>query len=634
MRWARWSLVAAVAGTTLAPRAAAQPSLDLRYFRPPADPRGGIVLEPTSTIGPGSIAMGLYGVYSHRPIVLAEDGHVVAKPIEHQVSFDVLAGVGVGTRAAAWIRVPAIGFQSGDDLASVVPESEPLPSVALGDIGAGLKLRLLASERTRWGLAAVGEVTMPTGDERSFVGEGVPTAVVRGLAERSADGWALRGLVGPRLRTEADRYFGVKVGQELEWAVGAVLRPSALGIDVRRRWELHADVHGAIPIDSEPFGRYRAPALAAFAARCRLTDVSVLGGVEAPLDSALGVPRVRAVLAVAWAPRFYDADHDGVADDRDRCLDVSEDRDGFSDQDGCVDLDDDQDGVLDEHDACRRIPEDRDGFQDDDGCPDPDNDGDGTPDVEDYCPDRAGIDEELGCPVLDTDADGVSDDRDWCPARGEDRDGFQDDDGCPDLDNDGDGIPDAEDTCPDDPGTYRAGSGQHGCPGPDRDGDSFDDDQEPCPDAPEDFDNSDDTDGCPEIEAAPHDPALGPLVTVEPADADLLVKWRSPLRFARTGGETTLSPASVSAVRALAQLLNDRPEWTARVSVRPDGPGVAAAQRADANARFLATTLRDLCHRESASLAESWASVTQRPATDPGGVLVVLVRIPPKDQAP
>lgn len=108
--------------------------------------------------------------------------------------------------------------------------------------------------------------------------------------------------------------------------------------------------------------------------------------------------------ALTWWPGSSDSDGDGVPDDRDRCPDQPEDRDGVNDLDGCPDLDNDGDGIPDDRDLCPNLAEDRDGFADDDGCPDLDNDGDGIPDARDRCPDQP-----------------------------EDVDGDADNDGCPDL---------------------------------------------------------------------------------------------------------------------------------------------------------------------------------------------------------
>ncbi|CAN5918606.1 hypothetical protein BH11MYX3_BH11MYX3_25200 [soil metagenome] len=65
-----------------------------------------------------------------------------------------------------------------------------------------------------------------------------------------------------------------------------------------------------------------------------------------------------------------DTDHDGVLDSVDRCPDAAEDRDGFSDDDGCPDSDSDGDRISDQDDKCPDSPESYNGYDDTDGCPD------------------------------------------------------------------------------------------------------------------------------------------------------------------------------------------------------------------------------------------------------------------------
>jgi len=83
----------------------------------------------------------------------------------------------------------------------------------------------------------------------------------------------------------------------------------------------------------------------------------------------MGTGPIRGMFTFSWAPRVHDADHDGVPDDVDQCRELSEDRDGFEDEDGCPDGDNDDDGVPDVDDKCPTQKEDEDGVDDDDGCP-------------------------------------------------------------------------------------------------------------------------------------------------------------------------------------------------------------------------------------------------------------------------
>lgn len=62
----------------------------------------------------------------------------------------------------------------------------------------------------------------------------------------------------------------------------------------------------------------------------------------------------------------------------------------------------DHDGIADNADRCPAEPEDCDGFEDGDGCPEDDNDGDGVPDHCDECPAMPGAAQnpKPGCPIL------------------------------------------------------------------------------------------------------------------------------------------------------------------------------------------------------------------------------------------
>jgi len=169
---------------------------------------------------------------------------------------------------------------------------------------------------------------------------------------------------------------------------------------------------------------------------------------------------------VGWNGRLkpQDKDKDFVLDKDDACPKIPEDIDNYEDSDGCPDLDNDHDAIPDSLDKCPNKAEDLDGFEDDDGCPDLDNDQDGISDSVDQCPNEAedldGFNDFDGCPDFDNDNDSVPDSLDKCPVVAEDRDGFEDDDGCPDLDNDLDGIVDSLDNCPDTPGV----ASENGCP--------------------------------------------------------------------------------------------------------------------------------------------------------------------------
>lgn len=168
----------------------------------------------------------------------------------------------------------------------------------------------------------------------------------------------------------------------------------------------------------------------------------------------------------------HDADHDGVADKKDKCKNTPA---GVKvDTHGCP-LDRDGDGIADYLDACPDVK----GMVTAKGCPDAD--GDSIADSEDKCPDVYGLASMQGCP--DKDRDGITDKDDSCP----DLPGTLAMHGCPDQDNDG--IADPDDACP----TEKGSAAMKGCP--DRDNDGIPDKDDKCPDVAGIAANK----GCPEV---------------------------------------------------------------------------------------------------------------------------------------
>ena len=396
MRWAFARLTLAVTLSVCAARAQDPvPSLDLRGFYPPSDPKGALYLEPATTPGPGNWDVGVWGSYALSPIVLNDaSGAEVATVIEHQVSVDYFASLGIGKRLALVLTVPTVVYQSGDDVGTLLercPTTGPmmecqqsdLPTTALGDIGFGLKATLAPpGELGGFGLAAVGMLFAPTGNPRSFVSDNSVRGELRVLGELQLLALAMRATAGARVRGAEQRLIDngtdeFDFGHELPWGVGLTLRPQAFGIDQQGRWRWTVEARGAIALTPEFASGPQSPALLGLSARYTVDEVSAIAGAELPLSDAVGVPLVRPVIGVSWSPRFEDEDGDLISDLDDECPELGEDRDGFEDDDGCPDFDNDDDGVSDDSDRCPAEAEDEDEHEDDDGCLDPDNDGDG-----------------------------------------------------------------------------------------------------------------------------------------------------------------------------------------------------------------------------------------------------------------
>ena len=312
----RLALLASVLVIESAAVAEPQPSLDLRNFHPPADPAGSLYLEPSSTPAAGDWNVGAWLSYANRGVWLEDaSGSRVAVPLENQLSLDYVAAVGVLDRLALSLTLPTVLYQNGDDVSAQLGDGR-LPQTALGDAAFGLKATLVpTSSLGGFGLAALARVTAPTGDSRAFVSDGAVTGELRLLAELKLIALTVQATGGAKVRGEQRTYVGEDFGHELPWGVALGLRPQALGIDKDGRWTWTAEARGQIAMSPELGSAPASPALAGLSARYALGDVSLIGGAELPLNQAVGSPRVRGVLGVSWARRFYDKDGDGVAGD-------------------------------------------------------------------------------------------------------------------------------------------------------------------------------------------------------------------------------------------------------------------------------------------------------------------------------
>lgn len=381
---------------------------------------------------------GLFGTWAHRPLVLRDatgrvpDGGNV---VSNQLAADVVGSFGIFGRLELGLDLPISLYQVTDDRLAGVQGG--LASTQVGDLRVDIKgllytIRLGADHRL--GFTLIAGLTLPTGDQRSFLGQGGvsgrPRAVVEWRGSRASAGLSL-GAVLRATRQFAD----LTVGHQLSFGVAgrylighgfeALLELAGLiGLGVP-----HGLSSAEAPLEILGGGRWRSPL--GF-------EVSLAGG--AGLTRGYGTPDGRIVLGFRFQaperakrsvaslppppPAPADSDGDGVLDSEDRCPHQR----GPRLNDGCPEPDSDGDGVPDSRDRCPTIK----GDAKNEGCPNDDRDHDGVPDKFDRCPDVPGSMDNDGCPDVDSDGDGIVDRLDKCPFDAEVFNGVLDDDGCPD----------------------------------------------------------------------------------------------------------------------------------------------------------------------------------------------------------
>jgi OmpA-OmpF porin, OOP family len=368
---ARVGLAVGLSMTHGTARAQTTPSIGTRTWIPSPDADSSLVLEPATTPGPWRWNLAAWAQYAQDPVVYRNRGGQELRAVANFVGLDVTAGLGLGSRVSIGFDLPMAVWQDGDSpLPENLVQNGTVPRAALGDALVLGKVTVLSNDRqgvrSGFGVAALGALSLPTGSRTSFLSDGAVGGSLRLLAEYAVGigaarvelGYAARGSQRTWPEATAD---SVIFGNTIPWAVGLVVRPKAFApaIDAgdRQLWEIAA--HGWLP--GGPVAPFQqgaealSPALVAADDRIALghdRDTNLLVGAEIGLDTAIGVPSVRAVLALQWAPRTHDRDDDGVPDDKDECPDLPEDRDGIQDADGCPEDDADGDGVLDKDDAC------------------------------------------------------------------------------------------------------------------------------------------------------------------------------------------------------------------------------------------------------------------------------------------
>ena len=608
------------------------PSFDARTWRPSGDPRAGLVLEPTTTQGAGIYNVGAYVNYTLFPVTLrnTSDGSIAYRPVEHLVGLDLIAGIGLGSRVAIGAMLPVALYQTGSDGLPQTVATTPVPTSSLGDLSLFAKASIVDNPNGGFGLGAIANLSVPTGDTASFMGEGSVTASLRALLEWSLVVAGIQVSAGYKLRADERTWpdasvGGFTMGGEIPWTAGIWLKPDVFHIDKdnRQKWELA--FHGWLPAGpTAPFvdngAAQLSPVLVSLSDRIGLghyQDAFVTLGAETSLTTAVGAPTLRLIAGAGWSPHQHDKDHDGIPDDRDQCEDIAEDKDGFEDSDGCPEIDNDEDGIIDREDACPNVPGAKSSDRKKNGCPAADSDGDGIADDVDACPhvkgDKSDDPAKNGCPLHDSDEDGIPDFMDKCPDQPEDIDGNQDDDGCPDPDDDGDGIPDKVDACPKVPGEPSSDPALNGCPSPDRDGDTYLNDADQCPDSAEVWNGVKDDDGCP-------DEGGHPLVVISAAKGTLTVA--SPIKLTESTSGLTVDSPSMMTMRAIATELNHHHDWTLAVGARPSA---AAANDGLERALTVVNVLTQMTHRDGAAETVGWDAVKRQPGADSGMGLLLIV---------
>ncbi|NUP05674.1 MAG: OmpA family protein [Polyangiaceae bacterium] len=503
--------------------------------------------------------------------------------VQNMFQWDVMGSFNPIEWMQIGLRVPlAYVTGSGIDTTSGQPLPDGARTFGLGDVMVEGKFRFFGDATSVAALGGAVDVSAPLGHvtaENSYIGNDAPVTVGwRGIADFQVDGFFtsvnLRGVY------RGENTLGTTTVGPVEFRYGV-----GLGYQITPIIKVMAEGFGSTQFSSQNgTNTLEADGVVVLSPLSTGLDISAGGG--AGILEGVGVPLFRVIGGVSFKMEAGDEDGDGIGDNSDQCPTIAEDKDGFQDDDGCLEDDNDRDGIVDAKDQCKDKSETINGYKDEDGCPDTvaDSDADGIPDTADKCPALAGkvrTQEFYGCP--DTDEDGVVDPKDQCKTEKEDTDGFEDLDGCPEADNDKDGVPDESDECSEEPEVKNGFKDEDGCPDetPDTDKDGISDNKDKCPKVAENFNGFEDEDGCPDKGAS--------LVEVKQEEIKILQR----VEF-ETGSDKIKGAVSFSVLDAVAGALKANQQiFMVEVAGHTDNAGNAdfnkelSQKRADAVMKYL-----------------------------------------------
>jgi outer membrane protein OmpA-like peptidoglycan-associated protein len=289
----------------------------------------------------------------------------------------------------------------------------PQPGIApagIGDLRVLPRVAILSHASSIVAVAGVAELRLPTGDGQSFLGDATVVFAPRIVADLKLGPVKLLGNLGMQIRGPG-RFLNLLVWHEYVAGLGAQLGLPDFWIlrEVLFTAETQLATPTVAPFTFSQAGSLKSPWEVMAGLRARVAphwtaEVDIGRGVTIASIYGREALRILAGVRFDWdfAPKVQelppppgDRDRDGIPDDKDKCPDQPEDKDGFQDDDGCPDLDNDGDGVPDKEDACPNKP----GVRDYNGCPPQDRDGDTLNDPDDACPDDFGPVENGGCPT-------------------------------------------------------------------------------------------------------------------------------------------------------------------------------------------------------------------------------------------
>ena len=317
------SLALAGIGSAGAQGSDAPPAIDADRFSPHPDHTGWFATLSPEALGLWRPVAGVWGSYARSPVVIySPSGNTDVVRDLRAIHVQGGLGFGVGDLAISFPIHPQV---AGDGHTFW---GDPPEGAAVGDLEIVPKVRFVDPAVRKWGVGIAAPITVPTGDDGLWVGNGKATIAPMLLAAAYVGPVRIGGNLGYRFAPQTE-VLDVNVGRGFTYRAALSVHP-----------------HATIGVVGEVFGDHavgdrNSPGEWLAGIRVRpIPEVAISVGGGSSLGLAVGSPRWRLAFGVSVSPSIRkDRDGDGVVDRRDECPDEPEDVDGDRDADGCVDHD-------------------------------------------------------------------------------------------------------------------------------------------------------------------------------------------------------------------------------------------------------------------------------------------------------
>lgn len=342
--------------------ARAQRAIDIERFQPALDRDGFLAVQGTRTPGDLRSTFGLFLHYGTGLLSVERADGTEVDVVSDRLAASLSAQLGIWERTALALRLPVVAYQTGD---LIDASDSDLSAAAVGDPAFYVRHRLLGDVGERNdgpGLALQVGAIAPFGSDDAFAGDASARLDAQLLADFHAFGFG--GGVSLGIRHAFSQRDLFDQGVRDEFTFGAAVR---VPIPPLHPLAALAEVRGATDFQSAATTAVEGELAGLLVFR----EFTIALSVGAGFTGGYGMPGVRAIAGLWYAPKDSDTDKDGIDDDADRCPPLPEDRDGFEDADGCPDPDNDNDLVPDADDLCPNQEALEGQDDDEDGCTDP-----------------------------------------------------------------------------------------------------------------------------------------------------------------------------------------------------------------------------------------------------------------------